>query len=58
MAGGITGLILGQSSLDLPMHDTYFVTAHFHLVMGVASIFGMFAATLFLVPEDVWPLHE
>jgi hypothetical protein len=51
VAGGITGLMLGQSSLDLPMHDTYIVTAHFHLVMGVASIFGMFAATYFWFPK-------
>ena len=33
------------------LHDTYFVTAHFHLVMGVASIFGMFAATYFWFPK-------
>src|SRR3954447_17480368 len=51
VAGGITGLILGQTSLDLSAHDTYFVTAHFHLVMGVASIFGMFAATYFWFPK-------
>jgi cytochrome c oxidase subunit I len=51
VAGGITGLVLGQTSLDLAMHDTYFVTAHFHLVMGVASIFGMFAATYFWFPK-------
>jgi cytochrome c oxidase subunit 1 len=51
VAGGITGLVLGQTSLDLPMHDTYFVTAHFHLVMGVASIFGMFAAMYFWFPK-------
>src|SRR6476660_2302691 len=51
VSGGITGLILGQSSLDLPMHDTYIVPAHFHLVMGVASIFGMFAATYFWFPK-------
>jgi cytochrome c oxidase subunit 1 len=51
VAGGITGLVLGQTSLDLPMHDTYFVPAHFHLVMGVASIFGMFAATYFWFPK-------
>ena len=51
VAGGITGLVLGQSSLDLPMHDTYFVPAHFHLVMGVASIFGMFAALYFWFPK-------
>src|SRR3989441_38156 len=51
VAGGITGLVLGQTSLDLPFHDTYFVLAHFHLVMGVASIFGMFAATYFWFPK-------
>jgi cytochrome c oxidase subunit 1 len=51
VAGGITGLVLGQTSLDLSMHDTYFVLAHFHLVMGVAAIFGMFAATYFWFPK-------
>ena len=51
VAGGITGLVLGQTSLDLPMHDTYFVLGHFHLVMGVASIFGMFAAMYFWFPK-------
>jgi cytochrome c oxidase subunit 1 len=51
VAGGITGLVLGQTSLDLPMHDTYFVLAHFHLVMGVASIFGMFSAMYFWFPK-------
>src|SRR6195256_1236597 len=51
VAGGITGLVLGQTSLDLPMHDTYIVLGHFHLVMGVASIFGMFAATYFWFPK-------
>jgi cytochrome c oxidase subunit 1 len=51
VAGGITGLILGQTSLDLSSHDTYIVLAHFHLVMGVASIFGMFAATYFWFPK-------
>src|SRR5499433_1334954 len=51
VAGGISGLILGQSSLDLPVHDTYIVLGHFHLVMGVAAIFGMFAATYFWFPK-------
>src|SRR5438105_10523074 len=51
VAGGITGLVLGQTSLAFFFHDTYFVTAHFHLVMGVASIFGMFAATYFWFPK-------
>ena len=51
VAGGITGLVLGQTTLDLSMHDTYFVPAHFHLVMGVAAIFGMFAGTYFWFPK-------
>src|SRR5918993_197753 len=51
VAGGITGLVLGQTSLDLSMHDTYFVLAHFHRVMGVAAIFGMFAGTYFWFPK-------
>src|SRR5436190_1475569 len=51
VTGGISGLVLGQTSLDFFFHDTYFVTAHFHLVMGVASIFGMFAATYFWFPK-------
>jgi cytochrome c oxidase subunit 1 len=51
VAGGITGLVLGQTSLDLYMQDTYFVLAHFHLVMGVAAIFGMFAGLYFWFPK-------
>ena len=51
VAGGITGLILGQTSLDLSAHDTYIVLAHFHLVMGVAAIFGMFAGIYFWFPK-------
>src|SRR5436309_11601731 len=51
VAGGITGLVLGETSLDFFFDDAYFVTAHFHLVMGVASIFGMFAAIYFWFPK-------
>jgi cytochrome c oxidase subunit 1 len=51
VAGGITGLVLGQTTLDLSMHDTYFVLAHFHLVMGVAAIFGIFAGIYFWFPK-------
>src|SRR5438094_9113792 len=48
VAGGITGLVLGQTSLDFFFHDNYFVTAHFHLVIGGALIFGMVRANYFL----------
>jgi cytochrome c oxidase subunit 1 len=42
--GGVTGLFLGNVSVDVPLSDTMFVVAHFHMVMGVAPIFVIFAA--------------
>src|SRR5579872_6597766 len=51
VTGGLSGLFLAQPSLDLYLHDTYFVVAHFHLIMGVAAIFGIFSATFFWFPK-------
>jgi cytochrome c oxidase subunit 1 len=51
VSGGITGLFLGQTSLDLHLHDTYFVVGHFHMIMGVAAIFGMFGGTYYWFPK-------
>ena len=51
VTGGISGIFLGQPSIDLFFHDTYFVVAHFHLIMGVAAIFGMFAGVTFWFPK-------
>ena len=51
VSGGITGIFLGQTSVDLPLHDTYFPVGHFHLIMGVASIFGIFGATYYWFPK-------
>src|SRR2546430_17734547 len=49
--GGISGPFLAQPVLDIQLHDTYFVPGHFHLIMGVASIFGIFAATYYWFPK-------
>ena len=51
VSGGITGFFLAQPSLDSMLHATYFVVGHFHLVMAVAALFGIFAATYFWFPK-------
>ncbi len=51
ISGGLTGIFIGNSTLDIHLHDTYFMIAHFHLVMGVAAFFGMFCGVYHWFPK-------
>lgn len=51
ISGGLTGIYVGNSAIDIHVHDTYFIIAHFHLVMGVAAFFGMFCGVYHWFPK-------
>jgi cytochrome c oxidase subunit 1 len=51
VSGGVSGFFLAQPSIDIYLHATYFVVGHFHMVMGVAAMFGIFAGTYFWFPK-------
>jgi cytochrome c oxidase subunit 1 len=51
VTGGVTGVVLAQPAVDIFLHDTYFVVAHFHIIMGVAAIFALFAVIHFWFPK-------
>jgi len=51
ISGGLTGLFMGNSAIDIMIHDTYFIVAHFHIVMGAAAFFGMVAGVYHWYPK-------
>ena len=51
ITGGISGFFLAQPSIQILLHATYFVVAHFHFTMAIAAIFGIFSGTYFWFPK-------
>ncbi len=51
ISGGVTGILLADATLDITVHDTMFVVAHFHVVMGLSAVFGMFSGVYHWFPK-------
>ena len=63
--GGVTGIVLSQAAVDRVYHDTYYVVAHFHYVMSLGAVFGIFAGIYYWIgkmsgrqyPETLGKIH-